>query len=188
MKIEITDPGFHPTALPFDDAVGADAAALGTWTAVGVEAAGSGTSTAAAVLVGLVTDRRGAAAAARDARFTELAAAPLDGGVAAVAAAGDAEPRVARVTSAAARGVFVPPARGPSLALRALPGVSPVSACATAAPVNNAAPTPTLSAPALNHADTRNSRFRPRPERATESLAWKATSLVMGTFLILVSV
>jgi hypothetical protein len=99
-KIEITDPGFHPTALPVDDAVGAD----GTTAAAGLETAGSGASTAAAVVVWLVADRRGAAAAARDARFTALAAAAPDGGVAAVAAAGDTEPRAARVTSAAARG------------------------------------------------------------------------------------
>ena len=102
MKIEITNPGYQPTELPVADALEADAAALGTWTAV--EAARSGATTAAAVLVWLVADRRGAAAAARDARFTELTEAPPDGRVAAVAAAGDTEPRGARVTSAAARG------------------------------------------------------------------------------------
>jgi hypothetical protein len=177
MKIEITDPGYQPTALPVEDAVEADAPALGTWAAAGVETAGSGASTAAAVLIRLVADRRGATAAARDARFTELTAAPPDGGVAAVAAAGDTEPRAARVMFAAARGAFVPPARGPSLALLALPGESPVSACATAAPVNNAAPTPTLSAPALNHADTRNSRFR----WECETSCWTATTLFIGT-------
>lgn len=91
-KIEITNPGYQPTALPVEDAVGADAAALGTTVAVGVEAAGSGASTAAAVLAWLVTDRRGAAAAARDVRLTELTAALRDGGVAAVAAAGDTGP------------------------------------------------------------------------------------------------
>jgi hypothetical protein len=176
-KIEITIPGYQPTALPVEDAVEADAPALGITAAAGVETAGSGTTTAAAVVVRLVADRRGAAAAARDARFDELAAAPPDGDVAAVAAAGDTEPRAARVTSAAARGFFAPPARGPSLALLALPGVSPVSACATAAPVNNAAPTPTLSAPVANHADTRNSRIR----RECETSCWTATTLFIGT-------
>ena len=40
------------------------------------------------------------------------------------------------------------------------PEASPVSAWASAAPPSRAAPTPALSAPAPNHADTRNGRPR----------------------------